>query len=184
VKKFLRRGIQLRSPSPVAAHRQVLLEEGVVVAVVLRRILWRGPARRNQTLHRAAGDTAIVVAYPGLMSGACATHWGVNMSVWESIEALHNFVYKPNRISRPPEVVRKDGQAPATAFGGSRPTATVGRWPTGSGWNTTRNMAQPRIPSGFHSTSRNLRTKVSTRSSTEPPLHPVTKRAANAKIGP
>ena len=50
-------------------------EECAVVAVVLRRILWRRAARRNQTLHRAAGGTAIVVAYPGLQSWACATHW-------------------------------------------------------------------------------------------------------------
>src|SRR5229473_6077098 len=65
------------SPSPVASHRQVLLQECAVVAVLLRRILWRRAARRNQTLHRAAGDTALVAAYPGLKSRACATHWGV-----------------------------------------------------------------------------------------------------------
>ena len=47
-----------------------------VVAVLLRRILWRRAPRWNQTLHRAAGHTAIVVAYPGLKSRACATHWG------------------------------------------------------------------------------------------------------------
>jgi hypothetical protein len=56
--------------------RQVLLEECVVVAVLLCRILWRRAARGNQTLHRAAGDTPIVVAYPGLKSGACTTHSG------------------------------------------------------------------------------------------------------------
>jgi len=71
-----KRCIELRSPSPVAAHRQVLLEECAVVAVLLRRILWRRAPRWNQTLRRAAGHTAIVVAYPGLKSRACATHWG------------------------------------------------------------------------------------------------------------
>jgi len=59
-----KRCIELRSPSPVAAHRQVLLEECAVVAVLLRRILWRRAPRWNQKLHRAAGHTAIVVALP------------------------------------------------------------------------------------------------------------------------
>src|SRR6266478_626781 len=74
--ELLKRCIELRSPSPAAAHSQVLLEECAVVAVLLRRILWRRAPRRNQTLRRAAGHTAIVVAYPGLKSRACATHWG------------------------------------------------------------------------------------------------------------
>jgi putative transposase len=45
------------------------------VAFLLRRIIWRRTARRNQTLHRAASDTTIVAAYPDLNSGACATRW-------------------------------------------------------------------------------------------------------------
>jgi hypothetical protein len=76
VNSLIKRCIELRAPSPVASHSQVLLEECAVVAVLLCRILWRRAAQRNQTLHRAAGHTAIVVAYPGLKSRACATHWG------------------------------------------------------------------------------------------------------------
>src|ERR1700687_3271934 len=84
-RELLKRGIELRPPSPVAAHRQVLLEECAVVAVLLRRILWRRAPRWNQTLHRAAGHTAIVVAYPGLKSRACATHWGSTCQEGRSI---------------------------------------------------------------------------------------------------
>src|SRR6266481_3844561 len=59
----------------VAAHHQGLLEQCTVVAFLLRRILWRRTARPHPTLPRAASDTVIVGAYPGLNSGACATRW-------------------------------------------------------------------------------------------------------------
>src|SRR6267378_7731048 len=93
------------SPSPVASHRQVLLEECAVVAVLLRRILWRRAARRNQTLHRAAGDTAIVAAYPGLKSRACATHWGSSSAIALAFSSLTfgpNF--GPANIALPSEI--------------------------------------------------------------------------------
>ena len=69
---------ELRSTTPVASHHQLLLEQCTVVAFLLRRILWRRTARPHPTLPRAASDTAIVLAYPGVNSGACATRWSAN----------------------------------------------------------------------------------------------------------
>jgi phage tail protein X len=43
-----------------------------VVAFLFRGILRRCTARSNPAIHRPAGDTAIVAAYPTLKSGACA----------------------------------------------------------------------------------------------------------------
>src|SRR5205807_10461658 len=54
-------------------------EKCFVVAFLFRRILWRRTTPPHQALHSTAGDTAIVVAYPGLKSGACATR-GVNLA--------------------------------------------------------------------------------------------------------
>ena len=59
----------------------MLLEESFVVAFLLRRILRRRPTGHNQTLHGAAGDSAIVAAYPALKDGACAAHWSRDMVV-------------------------------------------------------------------------------------------------------
>ncbi len=74
--------------------------------------------------------------------------------------------------------------SPATASGGSQPATSPSSPKVVSGWNTIRNMAQSHTRSGFPSTSPSPLMKVSARSLTERPLHPVTKRAANAKIGP
>ena len=81
-RELLKRGIELRSPSPVAAHSQVLLEECAVVAFLPRCILWRRAPPRNQTLHRAAGHTAIVVAYPGLSPGLAPLTGGQSREVF------------------------------------------------------------------------------------------------------
>src|ERR1700674_4409957 len=87
----------------------------------------------------------------------------VNMSVWESIGALRYFATARSGSKR--------WTSPAIVSGGSRP-ATSPRSPrAASGWNTTRNMAQPRTLSGFSSTYPSPRMKVSVRSSTERPLH-------------
>ena len=110
----------------------------------------------------------------------------VNKSVWESIAALRDFAYKANhaKVFRvPPEVVRKDGQAQLLPLADpSRPHPPSPK--AVSGWNIIRNMAQPHTRSGFPSTSPSPLMKVCARSLAERPLHPVTKRAANAKIGP
>jgi hypothetical protein len=59
----------------------MLLEECFVVAFLLRRIMRRRPTGHNQTLHEAAGDSAIVAAYTALMDGACAAHWSTLIRV-------------------------------------------------------------------------------------------------------
>ena len=107
----------------------------------------------------------------------------VNMSVWESIAALRDFAYKSNHA----KVFRSGSKrwtSPATASGGSQLATSPSSPKVVSGWNTIRNMAQSHTRSGFPSTSPSPLMKVSARSLTERPLHPVTKRAANAKIGP
>src|SRR6266478_2064480 len=73
--QLLKGRFELRSTTPVGSHHQGLLEQCTVVAFLLRRFLWRRSARPHPTLHRAASDTVIVGAYPGLNSGACATRW-------------------------------------------------------------------------------------------------------------
>ena len=50
-------------------------EECAVVALFVRRILWRRTARGDQTRHRTASHTTLLAAYPGPNSEASATHW-------------------------------------------------------------------------------------------------------------
>jgi len=61
-----KRCIELRSPRQWPRIAKCYWKNVLLVAVLLRRILWRRAPRWNQKLHRAAGHTAIVVAYPGL----------------------------------------------------------------------------------------------------------------------
>src|SRR5271157_235830 len=72
--ELLKGCIQLRFTTPVAPHGQVLL--GRMSCGRLPISLPPAEAHRsrysNATLK--SGNAMIVVAYPGLMSGACATH--------------------------------------------------------------------------------------------------------------
>jgi len=89
----------------------------------------------------------------------------VNMSVWESLEALRDYAYKSDHMKvfrdRAKWFVKMD--KPITAYGGF-PMATSPPLPrAASGWSITKRMAQPRIRFGSRRSSLGRR-KSSARS--------------------
>ena len=74
--------------------------------------------------------------------------------------------------------------SPVIVSGGFPPVTSPPSPKAASGGNTTRSAARLRTPSGFHSTSHNLQTRVFALSKSGRPMLPMTKRGANAKIGP
>ncbi len=79
----------------------------------------------------------------------------LNMSLWESIEALRNFAYKAEhaRVFRDRAKWFEKMDQPSHCLWWLRRDTFPRSRKAANGWNTTRNTARRRFPSGFRSPS-------------------------------
>src|SRR5467141_2920358 len=135
-------------PDPRIVEFAALLEPINALADEASGFVWRLKSETGDATDIAYNDDPFVI---------------VNMSVWESVEALRTYAYKSDhaKVFRDRPNGLKSWKSPVTASGGFH-SATLRALPrVASAWITIRRTARRRTLSGSRSTSLSPRMKAS-----------------------